>query len=167
MMMVQSQAYREQYGLNANHLLMVNLYGPNDDFNLENSHVIPALIRKFEDATKQGGNVEIWGSGSASREFLYVEDAADAIMLATEHYNSSDPVNIGSGQETTVKSLVEKISRLMDFKGGILWDKTKPDGQPRRCLDTSKARERFGFEAKTPLDKGLKKTIDWYRSQKD
>ena len=167
MMMVQSQGYKEQYGFNSIHLLLVNLYGLRDDFDPENSHVIPALIRKFEKANFDRTNVEIWGTGSASREFLYADDAADAIVLATKYYNKSDPVNIGSSQEISIKELVEKISRLMNFEGGVVWDSTKPDGQPRRCLDTSKAEKEFGFKAKTPLEEGLRNTIDWYLQTKE
>ena len=142
---------------------MINLYGPGDDFNLENSHVIPALIRKFYENNNE---VEIWGTGKASREFLYVEDAADAIILAAEKYNQKGPVNIGSGQETTIKDLIEILVKLTNFKGKITWDTAKPDGQPRRCLDTSKASNEFGFKAKTSLEEGLKKTIEWYISNK-
>ncbi|MFH1358673.1 MAG: NAD-dependent epimerase/dehydratase family protein [archaeon] len=159
MMMVQSQGYRQQYGFNAIHLLMVNLYGPRDDFHPENSHVIPALIKKF---VENKDKVEIWGTGSASREFLYVEDAVNAIILAIERYNKSEPINIGSGQETTIKELVNIIAELTNFQGEIVWDTTKPDGQPRRCLDTSKAEQEFGFKAKISFKEGLRKTIKWY-----
>jgi GDP-L-fucose synthase len=164
MMLVQSQAYRQQYGFNSIHLLMVNLYGPRDNFNLESSHVIPALIRKFVDAVQnEEKEVVVWGTGKASREFLYVEDAAEAILLATEKYNKADPVNIGAGKEITIHELVNLIGELTGFKGNIVWDTSKPDGQPRRCLDTSKAKREFGFEAKTDFKEGLKRTIDWYK----
>ncbi len=168
MMLVQSQAYRAQYGFNSIHLLMVNLFGPGDDFDPRTSHVIPALIRKFDEAIeKETRKVEVWGTGKASREFLYVEDAADAIMLAAEKYNSAEPVNIGAGFEITIKELVGQISELMKFKGDIVWDTGKPDGQPRRMLDTSKAKSDFGFVAKTKFKDGLKSTIDWYLKNKD
>lgn len=157
------QAYRQQYNLNAIYLLPVNLYGPRDNFDLHTSHVIPALIRKCVEAKRAGADhITAWGTGSASREFLYVEDAAEAILLATEHYNSPDPINLGAGREITIKSLTELVVTLSGFKGQILWDPTKPDGQPRRCLDTSKAKTAFNFTAKTVLEDGLKKTIAWY-----
>jgi GDP-L-fucose synthase len=163
MLLVQAQAYREQYGFNAIYLLPVNLYGPRDNFNPESSHVIPALIKKFVDAKKSGNDkVEVWGTGSASREFLYVEDAAKGISLATERYNKPDPVNLGSGMEITIKDLVALIGELTGFSGEIVWDTTKPDGQPRRCLDVSRAREEFGFEADMGFREGLKRTIKWY-----
>jgi len=163
MMLIQSQGYRDQYGFNAIHLMPVNLYGPRDDFDLANSHVLPALIRKIVEAEeKRLPYVEIWGTGNASREFLYVEDCAEAIVLATERYNGRDPINLGSGLEITIRDLVTKIKMLTGFKGEIKWDTSKPDGQPRRCLDISKAEKEFGFRAKTELDKGLRKTIDWY-----
>jgi GDP-L-fucose synthase len=164
MMLVQSQAYRQQYGFNSIHLLMVNLYGPRDNFDPESSHVIPALVRKFVKAV--GDNEEeviVWGTGKASREFLYVEDAAEAILLATEKYNKTDPVNIGAGKEISIRDLVNLIAKLTDYKGKIIWDTSKPDGQPRRCLDISKAKKEFGFEGKTDFKEGLKKTIDWYK----
>ncbi len=165
MMLVQSQAYRQQYGFNAIHLLMVNLYGPRDNFNLENSHVIPALIAKFVEAVRVNQEeVVVWGTGKASREFLYVEDAAEAILLATEKYNKSEPVNIGAGQEITIRELVELIVELSGYTGKIIWDTSKPDGQPRRRLDTSRAKREFGFEAKTDFRNGLKKTIEWYET---
>jgi len=164
MMLVQSQAYRQQYGFNSIHLLMVNLYGPRDNFDLENSHVISALIRKFVDAVQDNKEeVVVWGTGKASREFLYVEDAARGIILATEKYNKPEPVNLGTGFEIKIKYLVESIAELTGFDGKIVWDTTKPDGQPRRRLDVSKAKREFGFEAKTPFREGLKKTIDLYR----
>jgi len=163
MMLVQSQAYRQQYDFNSIHLLMVNLYGPRDNFDLQDSHVIPALIRKFIEAKDSDADeIVVWGTGNASREFLYVEDAAEAILLAAEKYNKSDPVNIGAGFEISIKDLVTLIGRLIEFKGNIIWDKTKPDGQPRRGLDTSKAFDEFGFKAKTSFEEGLKDTIHWY-----
>jgi GDP-L-fucose synthase len=168
MMLVQTQAYREEYGFNGIHLLLVNMYGPYDDFNLENSHVIPALIRKFTDAAVENNKkeVEVWGTGKASREFLFVEDAARAIILATEKYNAPEPVNIGAGFEIKIKDLVESIAELTGFKGKIKWDTSKPDGQPRRCLDVSKAKEEFGFETKVDFREGLKKTIEWYKNER-
>jgi GDP-L-fucose synthase len=163
MMLVQSQAYRTQYGFNSIYLLPVNLYGPNDNFNPKSSHVIPALIKKVYDAKKKNlDSIEVWGDGSASREFLYVEDAAKGIVLATKIYNKSEPVNLGSGKEITIKNLVEEIVNIMDYGGKIVWEKTKPNGQPRRCLDTTKAEEEFCFKAETDFRQGLKKTIDWY-----
>jgi len=163
MLLVQSQAYRQEYGFNSIFLLPVNLYGPGDNFNPDSSHVIPALIKKCVDAIEQGRDyIECWGTGSASREFIYVADAAEGILLATEHYNGAEPVNIGAGFEITIKDLVEKIVRLTGFEGKIRWDGSSPDGQPRRRLDTSRAKKLFGFEAKTSFDEGLKATIDWY-----
>ncbi len=163
MLLVQSQAYRDQYGFNSIYLLPVNLYGPGDNFNPESSHVIPALIKKFVDAKNKGEKeVEIWGTGKASREFLYVEDAARAILLATEKYNSKDPVNIGSGKEITIKELVKLISNEVGYTGQIKWNLNKPDGQPRRCLNTDKARTAFGFEAKMSIEEGIKRTVEWY-----
>lgn len=160
------QAYRQQYGLNAIYLLPVNLYGPGDNFDPQSSHVIPALIRKFVEAQSAGtDHIVAWGTGGASREFLYVEDAAQAIALATLRYNDPDPVNIGAGREMTIRDLTALIARLCDFTGRIVWDASQPDGQPRRCLDTSRAREKFGFVAETSLEEGLKKTIEWYRQQ--
>ncbi|HJJ31827.1 MAG TPA: GDP-L-fucose synthase [Methanocorpusculum sp.] len=167
MMLVQAQSYRQQYGFNAIYLLPVNLYGPGDNFNPESSHVIPALIKKFVDAKESGSNkVEVWGTGAASREFLYVEDAAKAIVLAAERYNSPEPVNIGSCMEITIKELVELIGKLTGFKGEIVWDTAKPDGQPRRCLDVSAAENGFGFRAAVPFEEGLKQTIEWYVNSK-
>ncbi len=163
MMLVHSQAYRTEYGMNAIHLLMINLYGPGDNFDPKSSHVIPALIKKVADAKKEGKDfIEVWGTGKASREFLYVEDAAEGIVLATEKYNKPEPVNLGSGMEISIKDLVELICKLMDFKGEIRWDVSKPDGQPRRCLDVSKAKKEFGFSASVSFESGLKKTIEWY-----
>ena len=167
MMLVQAQAYRQQYGYNAIYLLPVNLYGPGDNFNPDSSHVIPALIKKFVDAIESGSNtVEVWGTGAASREFLYVEDAAWAIVLAAERYESGEPVNIGSCMEISIKDLVELISELTGFEGEIIWDTEKPDGQPRRCLDVSAAEKGFGFKAEVPFSEGLKKTIEWYKENK-
>ncbi len=167
MLLVQSQAYRQEYGFNSIFLLPVNLYGPGDNFDPAGSHVIPALIKKCVDAIDAGEDaIECWGTGQASREFLYVADAAEGIVLATEHYNSPDPVNIGAGFEITIRDLVETIARLTGFRGAIRWDPSQPDGQPRRCLDTSKAKERFGFEARTPFEDGLRATIDWYRANR-
>lgn len=163
MMLVQTQAYRDEYGFNGIHLLLVNMYGPYDDLNLETSHVIPALIQKFIDAVENNKReVEVWGTGNASREFLYVEDAAEGILLAAERYDKPEPVNIGRGFEIKIKDLVELIAELTGFKGKIKWDATKPDGQPRRCLDVTKAKKEFGFEAKMNFREGLKKTIEWY-----
>ena len=167
MLLVQSQAYRQQYGFNSIFLLPVNLYGPRDNFDLESSHVIPALIRKFVEAVENNKKeVEVWGTGKASREFLYVEDAARGIILATEKYNKPEPVNIGAGFEIKIKDLVELIAELTGFEGKIKWDTSKPDGQPRRCLDTSRAKKEFGFEAKTDFREGLKKTIEWYKANR-
>jgi GDP-L-fucose synthase len=165
MLLTQSKAYRKQYDLNSIYLLPVNLYGPRDNFHLEYSHVIPALIRKMVDAKiKKLKKVTVWGTGKVSREFLYVEDAADGIILATERYNKSEPVNLGMGKEITIRKLVRLISELVGYKGEIVWDTSMPDGQPRRCLDTKKAKKEFGFQAKTSLIKGLGKTINWYKS---
>jgi GDP-L-fucose synthase len=163
MLLVQAQAYRQQYGFNAIFLMPVNMYGPGDNFDPKSSHVIPALIRKVVEAKKEGRDyIEAWGTGKATREFLYVEDGAEGIILATERYDKPEPVNLGSGMEISIKDLAELICRLMDFKGEIRWDTTKPDGQPRRRLDTSKAEKEFGFKAKTNFEEGLKKTIEWY-----
>ena len=167
MLLVQSQAYRAQYGFNSIYLLPVNLYGPGDNFDPRSSHVIPALIRKFAEAKEKGNKkVEVWGTGNASREFLYIADAAAGICLAAEKYNGPEPVNLGAGFEIKIKDLVELISRLMEFKGDVVWDKTKPDGQPRRMLDVSRAEKLFGFKAKTKFEDGLRKTIDWYLAHK-
>jgi len=163
MLLVQAQAYRQQYNFNSIYLLPVNLYGPGDKFSPESSHVIPALIKKVADAQKAGQKyIDVWGTGKASREFLYVDDCAEGIILATEKYDKPDPVNLGANREIKIKELVKTICKLMDFKGEIRWNKSKPDGQPRRMLDTRLAKKEFGFEAKTDLEKGLKKTIDWY-----
>ena len=178
MLLVQSQAYRQQYGFNAIYLLPVNLYGPVDNFDLEYSHVIPALLRKCIEAKRgnvnrdiksetntpslQTSTITVWGTGNPTREFLYVEDAAEGILLAAERYNKSEPVNLGAGFEISTKNLVALIARLTDFKGNILWDASKPDGQPRRKLDTSRAEKEFGFKAKISLEEGLKRAIQWY-----
>jgi len=187
MLLVQSQAYRQQYGFNSIFLMPVNLYGSGDNFDPKSSHVIPALIKKCVDvmeeakvkaqdkAKKKKGaqpqpepqpepSITVWGTGKPTREFLYVEDAAEGILLATEKYNKSDPLNLGAGFEISIKDLVELIAKLTGFKGKIVWDTSKPDGQPRRCLDTSKAEKEFGFKAKMDFEEGLKKTIDWYRT---
>ena len=165
-LLVMLQAYRTQYGLSGIYLLPVNLYGPGDNFDLKTSHVIPALIRKFVAAKRRGaGEVEVWGTGKASREFLYVEDCARGIVLAAERYDGPDPVNIGAGFEITIRDLVEKIRRMVGFEGKLVWDATKPDGQPRRCLDTTRAAELFDFRARVDLDDGLRKAIDWYLHQ--
>jgi len=166
MLLVQGQAYRQQYGFNVIHLIPVNLYGPGDNFDPASSHVIPALIKKCVDAVEEGrDHVEVWGTGAASREFLYVDDAAEGIVLATEHYDGSDPVNLGIGAEITIRDLVAVIASLTGFLGEIRWDVSKPDGQPRRALDTSRARSLFGFEARTPFESGLRETIAWYTRQ--
>jgi len=163
MFLVQIQAYRQQYNFNGIYLLPVNLYGPRDKFDLETSHVIPAMIRKFIDAKKEDKKeVVLWGTGEASREFLYVEDAAEGLVLAAEKYDKPEPVNLGSGNEIKIKELALKIKELTGFEGKIVWDASKPDGQPRRCLDVTKAEANFGFKAKTSFDEGLKKTIEWY-----
>jgi GDP-L-fucose synthase len=163
MLLVQGQAYRQQYGFNVIHLIPVNLYGPGDNFDPASSHVIPALIKKCVDARERGDDhIEVWGTGSASREFLYVDDAAQGIVLGAERYDGVDPVNLGVGHEITIRELVELIVRLTRFEGEIRWDATKPDGQPRRALDTSRAHERFGFKAWVGFDDGLRRTIDWY-----
>ncbi len=168
MLLVQSQAYRAEYGFNSIFLLPVNLYGPGDNFDPASSHVIPALIKKCVDAIDSSADyIECWGTGSASREFIYVADAAEGILLATEHYNGSEPVNIGAGFEITIKELAEKIVELTGFTGEVRWDSSKPDGQPRRRLDVSKAKKYFGFKAKIPFDDGLKATIEWYRKHKN
>lgn len=162
-LLIQAQAYRQEYGFDVIFLLPVNLYGPRDSFAPEKSHVIPALIKKVYDAQKAGKDfVELWGTGRATREFLYVEDAAEAIVLASEKYDKPEPVNLGSGQEISIKNLIRIISEIMGFNGKIVWDKTKPDGQPRRMLDISRAEREFGFRAETPFKEGLKKTIEWY-----
>lgn len=168
MMLVQLQAYRQQYGFNGIYLLPVNLYGPRDNFDPSSSHVIAALIKKCYDAIKNNKEeLVVWGTGKATREFLFAEDCAKAIVLATEKYDKPEPINIGSGFEISIKDLVNLICELMQFKGKIAWDSSKPDGQPRRCLDTSKAEKEFGFKAQTNFKEGLKKTIDWYTEEKE
>lgn len=167
MMLVQSQAYRDQYGYNSIWLIPVNLYGPRDNFNLQSSHVIPALIRKCIEAQELGTSVTVWGDGSPTREFLYVEDAAEGILQATEKYNSSEPVNLGSGQEISIKALVEKIAEFTGYSGDLVWDTSKPNGQPRRALNTDRAAELFGFRAQVSFDEGLRKTVDWYRENRE
>jgi GDP-L-fucose synthase len=163
MLLVQSQAYRQQYGFDSIYLLPVNLYGPRDNFDLESSHVIPALIRKCLEAKQRGdAAIEVWGTGTPTREFLYVEDAADGILLAAEHYNSSEPVNLGSGMEISIRDLVQLIARLTEFEGELVFNADKPDGQPRRCLDTSRAEREFGFRASTSFEEGLRRTIAWW-----
>lgn len=163
MLLVQSQAYRQQYGFNSIYLLPVNLYGPRDNFNPNSSHVIPALIKKCVDAIqKKDTSITVWGTGKATREFLYVEDCAEGILKAAENYNGSEPINLGSGMEISIKELVEIIVKVSGFKGDLIWDGTKPDGQPRRCLDTSKAKKEFGFMAQKTFEEGLKDTINWY-----
>jgi len=163
MQLVQAQSYRQQFGFNAIYLLPVNLYGPGDNFDPRSSHVMAALIKKFVEAKlKSQKKVEVWGTGKASREFLYVEDACEGILLAAEKYNKSEPVNLGSGNEVKISDLAKTIRDLVNYPGEIYWDKSKPDGQPRRMLDTSRAKKEFGFKARTPFKKGLKNTIDWY-----
>ncbi len=168
MLLVQAQAYRQQYGFNAIYLLPVNLYGPRDNFDLETSHVIPALIRKCIEAQEQGlPEVVVWGDGSPTREFLFVEDAAEGILLATEKYNGPEPVNLGSGMEISIRDLAEMIRRLTGFEGRLVWDTSRPNGQPRRALDTSRAEKYFGFKAQTPFEEGLRRTIEWYRQNRE
>lgn len=163
MMLIQSQAYRQQYGFNSIYLLPVNLYGPRDNFDPHSSHVIPALIKKCVDAIKAGEDqMTVWGTGRPTREFLYVEDCAEGIILATERWNKSDPVNLGAGFEISIKDLAGLIAKITQFKGKIVWDATKPDGQPRRCLDTSRALKEFGFKARVSFEEGLEKTVSWY-----
>jgi GDP-L-fucose synthase len=166
MMLVQSQAYREQYGFNSIFLLPVNLYGPRDNFDPESSHVIPAIIRKCLEAKQSGAKqIVCWGSGTATREFLHAEDCAEGILLAAEKYDQSEPVNLGAGFEISIKDLTQTIARLCDYHGEIIWDNSKPDGQPRRSLDTTRARDYFGFQAQIPFETGLKQTIQWYQQQ--
>ena len=167
MLLVQSQAYRAEYGFNSIFLLPVNLYGPGDNFDPASSHVIPALIKKCVEAIESGADhIECWGTGKVSREFIYADDVAEGILLATELYNGAEPVNIGAGFEITIKELTEKIVRLTGFEGEIRWDPSKPDGQPRRRLDVSRAKELFGFEAKMSFEEGLKATIEWYKQNR-
>lgn len=166
-LLVMLQAYRQQYGLNGIYLLPVNLYGPGDNFHPETSHVIPALIRKLVEARDRGATeVEVWGTGRASREFLYVDDCARALALATRDYDEPDPVNIGAGFEITIRDLAEKLAQLTGYRGRLVWNSEKPDGQPRRCLDTSRAEKAFGFRAAMPFDEGLRRTIEWWESQR-
>ena len=166
MLLVQSQAYRQQYGFNSIFLMPVNLYGPRDNFNPESSHVIPALIKKCIEAIRSGADsIEVWGDGSPTREFLYVEDAAEGILLAAEKYNSPEPVNLGSGMEISIKELVELIARLTGFTGRIIWDTSKPNGQPRRRLNVERAEREFGFKAQINFEEGLRRTIEWYKKQ--
>jgi GDP-L-fucose synthase len=165
MLLVQGQAYRQQYGFNAIHLLPVNLYGPGDNFDPASSHVIPALIKKCIDAQEAGEKqVTVWGTGNATREFLYADDAAEGILLASERYDGPEPVNLGAGFEISIRDLTQLIVRLTGFSGTIEWDASKPDGQPRRCLDTTRAEHSFGFKASTDFETGLRKTIEWYRT---
>jgi GDP-L-fucose synthase len=165
MLLVQLQAYRQQYGMRGIYLLPVNLYGPGDNFDPASSHVIPALIKKCVDARESGaGEIEVWGDGSATREFIFVEDAAEGIVLATERYDEPEPVNIGVGFEISIKDLVHQVARLTGYQGRIVWDPTKPNGQPRRMLDTTRAWERFGFKARISFEEGLKRTIEWYEA---
>ncbi len=167
MLLVQSQTYRQQYGYNSIFLIPVNLYGPGDNFHPESSHVIPALIKKCIDAQEAGEDqIVVWGTGTPTREFFYVDDAARGILLATEWYNESQPVNLGSGMEINIKDLVNLIARLTEFEGEVVWDDSKPDGQPRRCLETSKAEQLFGFKAETLFEEGLRKTVEWYREER-
>jgi len=167
MLLVQAQTYREQYDFNAIYLLPVNLYGPGDNFNLETSHVIPALIRKCIEAEERGdSHVVLWGDGTPTREFLYVEDAAEGILLAAERYNSSEPVNLGSSMEISIRELAELIARLTGFQGQFVWDTSQPNGQPRRALDTSRAEQYFGFKAQMRFEEGLSRTIEWYRQKR-
>ncbi|MDO8751339.1 MAG: GDP-L-fucose synthase [Dehalococcoidia bacterium] len=166
-LLAMSWGYREQYGMNVIYLIPANLFGPRDNFDLETGHVIPALIRKFVEARDNSlPRVTLWGTGEPSREFLYAEDAAEGLLLASERYEKPDPVNLGTGQEVRIRELAGLVERLVGYRGEIVWDTTRPNGQPRRCLDTSRARSEFGFEAKTSLEEGLKRTIDWYASQK-
>jgi GDP-L-fucose synthase len=168
MLLVQAQAYREQYGYNAIYLLPVNLYGPHDNFNLETSHVIPALIRKMVEAQQRGdATVTLWGDGSPTREFFYAGDAARGIIMAAERYNDSEPVNLGAGMEIGIKDLAEMVARLTGFEGQIVWDTSKPNGQPRRGLDVSRAKAYFGFQAEMPFEEGLRRTIAWFKDNQD
>jgi len=168
MMLVQAQAYRQQYGFNAIYLLPVNLYGPRDNFNLQTSHVIPALIRKAVEAQERGDKELVaWGDGSPTREFLYVDDAADGIIAAAEKYNGSEPVNLGSGYEISIKDLTEMVIRLTGFEGKLVWDTEKPNGQPRRGLDVSRAKEYFGWQAQVPFEEGMRRTIEWFKENRD
>jgi GDP-L-fucose synthase len=166
MLLVQGQAYRQQYGFNSIYLLPVNLYGPGDNFDLHTSHVIPALIRKCVEAVRRGDDrIVCWGDGTPTREFLFVKDCAEAIVLATERYNGNEPVNVGTGEEVSIKTLTEMVAELTGFAGKIVWDASRPNGQPRRCLDTSRAQHAFGFKAQTPLCEGIRQTVEWYRRE--
>jgi GDP-L-fucose synthase len=168
MLLVQGQAYRQQYGFQSIYLLPVNLYGPGDNFDPRSSHVIPALIKKCVEAVESGAPaIEVWGDGSPTREFLYVEDAAEGIVLAAERYEGEEPVNLGSGMEISIRDLVETIARLTGFKGDIVWNTDKPNGQPRRCLDVSRAEREFGFRANVPFEEGLRRTIEWYQRNRN
>ena len=167
MLLVQAQAYRQQYGFNATHVMPVNLYGPGDHVDRENSHVIPALIGKCVEATERAEpKIVCWGDGTPTREFLYVEDAAEAIVLAAERYDGAEPVNLGSGVEISIRDLVHVVAKLTGFQGEIVWDTTQPNGQPRRCVDTSRAERWFGFRARTSFEDGLRRTVEWYRTQR-
>ncbi len=167
MMLVQQQGYRAEFGFNAVHLVMVNLYGPGDDFSFETSHAIPAIMRRcIEAKSEDQASITLWGDGSPTREFLYVNDAAEALLLAAECYNEDEPVNIGTGQEISIRDVAERIKAVVGYAGTIEWDASKPNGQPRRCLDVSRARDHFGFEAGTALDDGLRKTFEWYESSR-
>ena len=167
MLLVQAQSYRQQYGFNAIYLLPVNLYGPRDNFNLESSHVIPALIRKAIEAKERGEKeLLVWGDGTPTREFLYVEDAADGIISAAEKYNGSEPVNLGSGYEISIKNLTEMIVRQTGFEGKLVWQTGKPNGQPRRGLDVSRAKEYFGWSAQVPFEEGMRRTIEWFKENR-
>src|SRR4051794_28552612 len=168
MLLVQGQAYRDQYGFNAIYLIPVNLYGPGDNFDPASSHVIPALIKRCLDARDRNDPaIDVWGTGSASREFLFVDDAAEGIVLGAERYDGADPVNLGTGREISIRELVHLIAEITGYRGDIRWDPTKPDGQPRRALDTSRARERFGFVAQTSFEEGLRRTIEWYEQERE
>jgi GDP-L-fucose synthase len=168
MLIVQSAAYRQEYGFDSVNLLPVNLYGPGDNFDPESSHVIPALIRKCLAAVESGApEIEVWGTGAATREFLYVEDAADGVVRAFERLEDSEPINLGAGREISIKDLANMIAKACGFQGRLVWDATKPDGQPRRCLDTSRARERLGWQASTPFEEGLRRTVQWYRAERE
>jgi GDP-L-fucose synthase len=168
MLLVQAQAYRQQYGFNAIYLLPVNLYGPRDNFNPASSHVIPALIRKAVEAQEKGQKeMVVWGDGSPTREFLFVEDAADGIVTAAEKYNGPEPVNLGSGYEISIKDLSEMVCRMAGFQGKLVWDTTKPNGQPRRGLDVSRAKEYFGWSAQMPFEEGLRRTIEWFKENRE
>src|SRR5438105_484537 len=166
MLVVQSAAYREQYAFNSVVVFPVNLYGPRDNFDLESSHVIPAIIRKIDEATRSGRDeVVLWGDGSPTREFLYVDDAAEGLLAACERYDESEPVNLGSGREIRIRDLAQAIARLMDFRGRFSWDASKPNGQPRRALDVTRAREKLGWTARTSFEEGLRRTIEWWRQK--